>query len=258
MSENDPQFTEDEKTLLAKVPVDGSAIGNGSLRTALKWDVERYLKVKQSLIRKDVIRPGRGRGGSVSRTTGAPEKKMPKTAESKPAVKEKNSYPIFRKALDTWAADQAWTDFFVEHKATQGSRNTGGMWTRPDFVVVGYKKYEYTPGVTRDIETFEIKTADYTIDAVFETASHSRFATQSYLAIYRADHQTLDDQLLIRTESECQRFGIGLLVFDDKSDPGSWDWRLEAVRKEPDPGEVEEYISKQFDDENKKRMRNWF
>jgi len=258
MSETDLDFTEEEKTLLAKVPSDGSAIGNGSLRTALKWDVQKYLEVKQSLIRKEVIRPGRGRGGSVSRTTGTPEKKSLKPQPCEPPTKEKDTYPIFKKALGTWAADQAWTDFFLEHKPTQGSRSTGGMWTRPDFVVVGYRQYEYTPGVSRDILTFEVKTADYTVDAVFETASQSRFATESYLAVYRGKDQTIDDQLLRRTELECQRFGIGLLVFGDNGDPNSWEWKLEAARKEPDPAEVEDFVSTQFGDSNKKRMRSWF
>jgi hypothetical protein len=250
------ELSADEKAMLDAIPPDGRAIGNGRLRDSLKWEAGKYAHVRKGLLNKTLIRIGRGRGGSVSRVATTTSK--PPAAAMAPKVKEKDLYPAFRKAVETWAADQGWTDYFVEHKASQGKRDTGGMWTRPDFVAVGHKKYEYTPGVVRDIETFEVKTSDFTIDAVFETASHSRFATKSYLAVAKPDGTSIDEQFLSRVESECQRFGIGFLLFGTTEKPSDWEWRVEAARKEPDPEDVEQYIEDQFDSEHKKQMRNWF
>jgi hypothetical protein len=40
-------------------------IGNGSLREALKWDEERYKRIKSQLLEENLIIAGRGYGGSV-------------------------------------------------------------------------------------------------------------------------------------------------------------------------------------------------
>jgi transcriptional regulator with XRE-family HTH domain len=254
----DERLDAKEETFLSHVPATGVPIGNGRLRGNLGWELAEYLRVKKSLINKGSIQTGRGRGGSVSRVQLVVPRREAQRGKSSTRVKEKDLYPIFKRALEAWVQDQGWTDFFIEHKPSQGKKNTGGMWTRPDFVVVGHKKYEYTPGTVRDIETFEVKTTEFSVDAVFETASHSRFATKSYLAIERGADSDADDALLARTEAECQRFGIGLVLFGRDTDPTSWDWRVEAIRKEPDPQDVETFIAKQFDEEHKKQLRNWF
>ena len=252
---SEPGLSLGEKDMLDRIPPDGTSIGNGRLRALLNWDIDKYWDIRRALVNKALVQLGRGRGGSVSRVAPSPGKTPPTHPVS--IVKEKDLYPTFHKALVTWAKDQGWTDHFVEHQAASGKK--AGMWTRPDFVVVGHKKYEYTPGVVRDIETFEVKTADFSVDAVFETASHSRFATKSYLAVAKAPgDDEIDSQLLSRAESECQRFGIGLLLFPVCEDPNTWEWRLDAVRKEPDPEEVERYIDRQFDSEHKKQIRGWF
>jgi type I restriction enzyme M protein len=58
----------DRDAFLAKVPADGSAIGNGSLRNALDWDEARYEAVRDALVAQRCLEKGRGRGGSVRRT----------------------------------------------------------------------------------------------------------------------------------------------------------------------------------------------
>ena len=53
---------------MAIVPVDGSSIGNMTIRTHLGWSAEHYAKVRQPLIDAGLLTTGRGRGGSVRRT----------------------------------------------------------------------------------------------------------------------------------------------------------------------------------------------
>ena len=63
MPVKDTQFTEDERTLLSKVPEDGRAIGNKKLRSILAWEGPKYSEVRKSLFDKGVLQPGRGMGG---------------------------------------------------------------------------------------------------------------------------------------------------------------------------------------------------
>jgi hypothetical protein len=243
---------------LARIPADGSGIGNKSLRELLDWDLERYHSVREELVQEGVIRLGRGRGGSVSliRPVAVIETSLPDN-EAQVSVskkREKDLYPGFFRGLKKWAEDQGWTDYFVEQIAHQGRRNTGGSWTRPDFVVVGVQKYEYTPGVVRDIETFEVKQANCAIDAVFEAAAHSRCATKSYLAVQRDGSRPTDDDLS-RIEYECQRFGIGLVLFGNPELPDEWEYAVEPTRREPDPEYLEQFVNNQIKD--KEKLRKW-
>ncbi len=241
--------------LLDRVPADGSTIGNGSLRKALGWDVDKYQLVRDELVVAGTIRLGRGRGGTVSRVkplASAPAPPAPKVTPGK--RRERGLYASFGRGLAKWAAAQGWSDHFVEQTADQGSRSTGGRFTRPDFVVAGVRQYEYTPCKTRDLETFELKLPNCKIDAVFETAAQSRCATRSHLAILRDEHGP-NDQDLDRIASECQRFGLGLVLVDDPETPDAWDYRVEPLRQEPDPEALESFVKTQVS--HKERLRKW-
>lgn len=241
--------------LLQYVPADGSTIGNGRLREQLEWETEKYIRVRDEAVRDGILRLGRGRGGAVSRTSpSAPGPVEVEKPASKEPKREIDLYPGFMRGLQTWAANQGWTSHFVEQVSHQGRRNTGGNWTRPDFVVVGARKYDYTPGIVRDVETFEVKPATCDIAAVFEAAAHSRFATKSHLAI-AATPETLKEDLLARIESECQRFGLGLILFTNPADTDSWDYRADAIRSEPDPDLLERFINDQISE--KEKLRRW-
>ncbi len=64
-----------QSLLLALVPVDGSAIGNTSLREQLGWEEAAYVAVRDELVAAGVLEKGKGRGGSVKRVVAA----VPKT-----------------------------------------------------------------------------------------------------------------------------------------------------------------------------------
>lgn len=92
---------------------------------------------------------------------------------------------------------------------------------------------------------------------MFETAAHSRFATKSYLAIERPAGAKRDE-LLARAETECQRFGIGLLTFSHGSAHEDWTVLVEAKRQEPDPRDLERFIEDQIPERDRSRIRKWF
>lgn len=55
----------DEEIFLSRVPTDGTSIGNMSLRTELGWDGDKYQRVRQRLLDRDLIHLRKGKGGSV-------------------------------------------------------------------------------------------------------------------------------------------------------------------------------------------------
>lgn len=58
-----------QATFLSLVPADGSSIGNGALRAALGWDEATYAGIRDGLVAAGLLEKGRGRGGSVRRTS---------------------------------------------------------------------------------------------------------------------------------------------------------------------------------------------
>jgi hypothetical protein len=245
-------ISDDERKsrLLAAVPKDGSSIGNTYLARQLGWSLDVYFKVRNGLVTDGRLEIGRGRGGSVRLIVDTPSTSAPPARKPR-NEKERSLYAPFLGTLKIWSAGQGWHDHVVQQTSDQGAKATGGRYTRPDFVVIGIKKYEYTPGVVRDIETFEVKPLGATIDAVFEAAAHSRAATKSYLALEVAENQPTEDEIA-RFESECQRFGLGLLTFVE---PTEWHYLVDPVRREPDPELVDQFFRAQILPVNQERIR---
>ena len=253
-------------TILSSIPGDGTAIGNGALRERLELTVPDYQAAVDALIDDGSVERWRGRGGTLRRTAASIEVKSKakvivdeEKAEKevvRSRVLEAKLYPPFLASLRLWANDQGWTQQVVHQAAFQGRRNTGGTWTRPDFVVIGYRKFEYTPGIVRDVETFEVKPSSCGIEAVFETAAHSRVATKSFLAIHTTDDGPSSEDL-DRIEAECVRFGLGLILFADPKAYDEWQYRVEPTRSEPDPFSLEEFIQTQIPPPDQEKIRKW-
>jgi len=53
------------------------SLGNGRARELLGWDADTYEAVKKSLLAKDLIMQGRGRGGSIKRSLWGDEWRTP-------------------------------------------------------------------------------------------------------------------------------------------------------------------------------------
>ena len=251
-----------KREFLEELPNDGSGVANRGVRERLGWTDEQYEFVKEALLAGGLIEPNRGggAGGSIRRAAGAAEVaellEAMAPSERLPRGREIELYPEFMEGLRGWASGQGWTQHEVEQIAHQGRRATGGTWTRPDFVVVAYKTYDYTFGRTRDIETFEVKLSDCPIEAVFEAAAHSRFATKSHLAIQRSGQMPTESDLG-RIESECHRFGVGLVLFTKAGDPSNWDFRVKPPRREPDPAYVEDFLRQQISANTQQKLRHW-
>ncbi len=262
-----------EQQLLSLVPVGGQP-GNVSLIRSLGWPEAEYWSIRNRLIDRGLLEKGRGRGGSVRRVRIEVPEMIASVAPSEssaeigiptvlPTARQPESAlytPVAEVLKGDWALDNRYDQCTVEITGVQGRRETGGKWTRPDITMASMTTYPWVPGRHFDITTFEVKPFD-TIDisAVYEALSHLRSATRAYVFLeVREDQEEELDLVLSQIATEAKRYGIGLLVASTPSDYGTWDERVEAVRREPDPERLNDFLSKQVTTRFREQVVKWF
>ena len=249
-----------EQKMLAAIPSEG--VGNKTLRTNLKMKTDMYWEVRNSLVSKGVIQTGRGKGGSVKlvKEECAKGQGAVKGVARKTKSEELKLYkPIAKVLMEQWAKEQGYDDYAVEVTGNQGSKRTGGRWSRPDIVVVGCKTYRFLPGRFIEVITFEVKTEiNLDISAVYEAIAHRRAATKSVLIISSSnnvDQETQDEIQIVQEEAE--KNGIGFIVIENPSDFDTWDLRNEGEYCEPSPAKLNEFITIQTSADLQKKLLFW-
>lgn len=242
-------------------------IGNKALRNKLggEWSEDLFWAIRSRLIERGQLEAGRGRGGSIKRVPPSQPHPIaePSTSSSIPPdyAKESELYePTSTVLRNHWSKEQGFDSYLVEVTAKQGSRSTGGKWTRPDVTIVGYKTFPYLPGRYLEVISFEIKpTASFDITAVYEALSHRRAATHAYVVghIPETVRSTMEDVLDAITE-EAKKLGIGVIVIDEPNNFDTWETLLEADRFDPDPARLNEFIARQTSTELRDRVVRWF
>jgi len=247
----------DKDILLKAIPENGEAIGNFTLKGKVKWDDEKYWRVRDELINEGLISIGKGKGGSVYQVQALNEKLVQKV--SSVYKKEKDLYkPFLRVIDDSFVKDKNIKNYISQVTANQGQKNTGGKWSRPDVVIISVNTYSYLPGKFFDIISFELKMdADFNVAGVFEAAAHSKFATKSYYVAYLPNDWNSDIPEYERIKSECERFGIGLIYFTDPQKYETYEILVEPKRRSPDPMDMDQFISIQIEDENKEKINEF-
>lgn len=251
--------------LFALIPEDGRPIGNKTVRLQFKETAKKqrnidlsdddYWAVRNALLADGKVRTGRGNGGAVARViVQVAQAKQP--MEQKKYKDEADLYPVVHKTIiDSWVKNYEIDDFVCQVTANQGGRNTGGKWTRPDITLVAVRVYPFVPGKSIEVISFEIKPWNYLgVDGVFETASHSAFAHRSYLIIHAPG--TVDEsEAYERVEREAERFGVGLVTFEDPADWDSYNIRIEGNHRLPDPASMCRFISEQLTKDNQGKIQ---
>ncbi len=257
-----------EQTLLSKIPRDGSTRGNRNLRRALGWQEEQYWDVRDSLEDRGLIERGRGKGGSVRRAVSttslaaAEESTSTPTVESEASrVPESELYePIAQVLKSDWVKDRRFDKAIVQITAQQGRRSTGGKWSRPDVAVATLSTYTYVPGKHFDVVTFEVKPADMIdVTAVYEALAHLRFATRAYVLLCVPDER--DDALQSDIDEVvvvARKQGVGVITVGHPSNYDTWEELVESERFEHDPQRLNEFLTKQFNAEQKEELVRWF
>jgi hypothetical protein len=258
------KLSDDEKTLLDRLPEDGSYVGIRKTRRELAWDDDRIWAACEGLSRHGLAKTGPGYGGTVRRLVPVSEQTVVQAVEAAEAAEEaKKEHELYAPAAkvirEKWARTMRLDQFVVQVTARQGRRDTGGVWTRPDIVVVAVSVYDFVPGKFVDAITFEVKSANnFDVTAIYEALSHLRSATRAYVLveIAKARRESMIE-LINNASKEASRHGIGLIVADSIADFDSWEIEVEAVRKDPDPSGLDAFLSDQLNDDNQSQMRRW-
>jgi hypothetical protein len=246
----------DRAHLLNLVPADGTAVGNTYLRNQLGWAEKRYWYARDWLLEDGVLVRAKGGGGAVRR---AHPDESTTTAESAEAehvgevaleyLHEADLYEPIKKTLcDSWAKERQIKPLAVEVTASQGSKVTGGRWTRPDLVSVAVRTYRYLPGKYMEVVTFEVKPSDaITVTAVYEALAHLRSATHAYV-IYHVPEDSAESvkQVIDEARRVGRAHGVGIITMSNPKQWETWEELEEARRVEPDPERLDEFIAVQL------------
>ena len=224
--------------------------------------------MRDQLVDDEKIIKTRGQGGRIAlnilRAGSRADKEETKAEISQEIEKatdeikeEHKLYEPFAQSIRRRAKDEGAENTIVEITARQGKRQTGGEWSRPDVCQVSLRKLRYLGQKVVEVTTFEIKTGDCDVRAVYEALSHSRRAHRSYLAIYlpTATENADVQERMDRIKAECARSGVGLLRFASPGDLSTFVTVVEPRANWVDLSEVDEFISTQIADKDK--IRDW-
>lgn len=261
-----------QERLLARVIELGGKVGNTRLSRDLAWPDDEYWAIRDRLVDLGALRRYRAYGGAVAIVEQAPAvapvgpmealpvqgaQPGPAAAQQPPPAERDLYEPVAGVLRGPWARDSRFRHQIVEITASQGRRNTGGTWTRPDLVVAALRVFPFLPGKYFDLITFEVKPSwALDVTAVYEALAHRRAATQSYVWLH-CEHPAENVEQLARIVEEGERHGIGVIVATNPADYDSWDIRAEPLRVEPDPELLNEFIALQISDGAKEELAAW-
>ncbi len=256
----------------------GGYAANPTLRGCLGWPEEKYWSVHQELYDAGVIARGRGRGGTVLLKTLEDEADLPEIIEnlsdedmqtakevlveddieSEGHVKESELYtPLEAEIVKFLKLRKGLRECGCQITASQGRRDTGGSWSRPDLIAVGVRVYEYLPSKSAELHTFEVKASyDVSVKGVLEALAHRESATHSHV-IYHTDGRDWEQfPEARRIEQLAVRHGIGVIVATSAGNLDDWDELVTASRSNADPDIVDRVIGS-LSENLKSKVRIW-
>ncbi|MGO9078703.1 MAG: hypothetical protein ACLQDY_06625 [Streptosporangiaceae bacterium] len=205
--------------ILARLPQDGTAVGQIRMRGLVDLSNDEYRKAVEELAQAQLVRLGRGRGGSLARQ----ETKLdtgPAPEETTGLVQRESE--LYRPLLD-WLQStlESQGGFFWDAQITanpQGRRRSSGQWSRPDVTSVEVWRSEWLPQINLTISSYEVKRFcdAERLESVYEAKAHGRWAHRSNLVLEapRSQEWQPPDEVL----DEIKRFDLGLYLMIRRED----------------------------------------
>jgi len=246
--------------ILARLPLDGTAVGQIRLRGLVDLSNEEYRKVLEELTAAGLVRLGRGRGGSLARQESRLDPEVVPEETTGLVHHESDLYqPLVDWLLSTLETQDR---FFWDARVTaspQGRRRSTGQWSRPDVTSIEVWRSEWLPQVNLSISSYEVKRFcdAERLESVYEAKAHGRWAHHSNLVVEASAGQEwqLPDEVL----DEIKRFDLGLYVMVLRDD-GSYRIRqsIPAGIQHPEPALQAELLEHYFsnDKRNAEQYKN--
>jgi hypothetical protein len=210
-----------------------STDGLSNLRVKSELDLgdEQYVKLRDSLIADGFVEKYVCRGGGI-RIMKAGEDAIPALEGPKSTVaKERDLQAPFVASLRLQVKEDCASAIVIDTHSLRAR----GRWQNPDVTVVAIEQYPRLRTKRVTVTTYEIKQfPKFDTAAVFETASHHRFAHEAWVVLeWPKDVQFSLTSPAFKVDQlarECRRFGIGLATMH----PHYSSYRLRE-RIEPEP-----------------------
>jgi hypothetical protein len=240
-----PRPSDKDRVLWLLQEIGGTS--NQQIRSVLSLADDRYKKIIQELLNEDNIEKYRCRGGGIRITTkGAGVKALPEAKSS--VTKEKDLYVPFVSTLESEVAENEEFALVFDTSALRKS----GKWSNPDVTKISIRNFPVLRSHKVLVTTFELKQWNkWNVDAVFEAASHRRFAHEAYVVLEWAKDVPVEG--LEEITSACGRFGVGLVTLHPYYSSFRYIVQLDAEPNAPSEDYVDEYLGYVFERDTKKR-----
>lgn len=213
---------------------------NQQVKGTLGLDDSRYAGVTEELFSEGLVEKYRCRGGGIRLTTkGLRQRPLP--GSSSAVNKESELYEPFRKALIAEIVENGETALVYDTSALRVRRK----WSNPDLTKISVQRFPIQRLHKVVLTTYEVKQwARWNVEAVFEAASHRRYAHEAYVVLEWAKDTPLEGTEYL--ESACSRFEVGLITLHPYYSGFRHVIRIPAIPHTPSNGEVEEYLEYVF------------
>ena len=215
---------------------EGEGLSNARIKMELGLGDDRYDDLRSVLIEDGLAEKYVCRGGGLRLTKRGEREISPEYEATSSVDKEADLYAplvdaLFRENPQSVAFDTS-------------SLRKRGKWQNPDVTQVMVEVY---PNLRRRrvvLTTFEVKQwGAWDVSAVFEAASHARFAHEGLVVLEWTDKKfSISDPRVANIVRECQRFGIGMATLEPFYSQYRVHTHLEPESKRPDDSDVEEWL----------------
>ncbi|WP_250290929.1 hypothetical protein [Frankia sp. CiP1_Cm_nod1] len=266
-----PEMSADAHQIFDRLPPDGSAIGGLQLRGLVRLTNDRYRAAVEELKAAGLVRPGRGRGGTLARADDAlqsPDAEVPATSlddarltPAGPGQLVHRESELYQPFVDWYRSDldtRTLTFGHVRETATaRGRARASGQWSRPDVAAVEVWSSPLLPDVELTISSFEIKRASEAnrLESLYEAAAHGRWAHYPSLVVETASPEA---ELALREDiwPELDRLKLGLYTMYNLGD-GTFqiEKHLFPPRQTPELGYLDELLEHFFSEDKALREK---
>jgi len=228
--------TADRDRILALL-AETSGLSNARIKVSLNLGDDRYETVRAELIDDGIAEKYICRGGGLRLTKKGERDFSPETEGESAFAREDELYGA---AIEALGQDAGEGSVLFE----TASLRKRGKWQNPDITELRVDLFPRLRQVRTLLITYEAKLwRRWDINAVFEAASHARFAHEGFLLLEWIEKDfVLDDPRLEQVVRECRRFGVGLATLESYYSHYRVHVRLDAKRNTPKDNDVEEWL----------------